>query len=156
MSVSATKCKQLDSPTLEASLECACLSFRQASRMVTQLFDDALMPVGLLSAQVPILIVLALYNPLTITRLASMLLMDRTTLTKNLKTLKARGFIRQGSDKDRRKTLLFITPKGHAILVETHPLWLKAQQRIVDGYGKSRWKVIRKALAQAVQIVSGR
>jgi DNA-binding MarR family transcriptional regulator len=156
MPVSVKKSKQLNASTLEASLECACLSFRQAARMVTQLFDDALMPVGLLSAQVPILIVLALYNPLTITRLASMLLMDRTTLTKNLKVLKARGFIREASDKDKRKTLLFITPKGHIILVETHPLWLKAQKRIVDGYGKDKWQVIRKDLAKAVQLVSGR
>jgi len=150
------KKKKLDRATLEASLDCACLSFRQASRMVTQLFDDALMPVGLLSSQLPILIVLALYSPLTITRLATMLVMDRTTLTKNLKVLKSRGLIREVPDKDRRKTLLELTAKGEALLVKSHPLWLKAQQRIVDGFGPGHWQVIRKELNQAVQIASSR
>src|ERR1700677_4114610 len=85
---------KLDKKTLEGCLDCACLSFRQAARMVTQLFDEALIPVGLLSTQLPVLIVVNLQSPVTITRLASILIMDRTTLTKNLKPLLAKGYIR--------------------------------------------------------------
>src|SRR5580692_1648400 len=97
------KNKILNERSLELCLDCACLSLRQASRMVTQLFDDALMPVGLLSTQLPVLVVLARYGPLTISRLASLIIIDRTTLTRNLKPLQHRGYVRAVPTKDKRK-----------------------------------------------------
>jgi DNA-binding MarR family transcriptional regulator len=150
------KKKRLDKKTLEGCLECACLSFRQASRMVTQLFDDALMPVGLLSTQLPVLIVLSLYRPLTITRLAAMLVMDRTTLTKNLKPLVAKGYVRSVKGEDKRKTLLDLTAQGEAVLVKSYPLWRSAQKQIVEGLGSDQWEVVREKLGQVVRIAATR
>jgi DNA-binding MarR family transcriptional regulator len=148
--------KKLDPVTLEKCLDCACLSFRQASRMVTQLFDDALVPVGLVSTQLPILILLALYGPLTVSRLATMLVMDRTTLTRVLKPLQSKNLIRSVPTTDKRKHMLEITPKGQAILVEAHPLWQKAQGQIVQGLTPDKWNMVRQQLGQVVQIAGGR
>jgi DNA-binding MarR family transcriptional regulator len=150
------KSKKLDKEILEGCLQCACLSFRQASRMVTQLFDDALVSVGLLSTQLPVLILLSLYSPLTITRLAQLLVMDRTTLTKNLKVLQAKAYIKVMSDKDKRKTLLTLTAKGESMLVKAYPLWQQAQKRIVEGLGSEQWEVVRQQLGQVVQIAGSR
>jgi DNA-binding MarR family transcriptional regulator len=147
---------RLDKKTLEGCLDCACLSFRQASRMVTQLFDEALVPVGLLSTQLPVLIVINLHNPITITRLASMLIMDRTTLTKNLKPLLTKGYIRTVHSEDKRKTLLELTPHGEALLVKSYPLWRRAQKQIVEGLGSDQWDIVRDKLGQVVRIASGR
>lgn len=147
---------KLDKKTLEACLECACLSFRQASRMVTQLFDDALLPVGLLSTQLPVLIVVNLHSPITITRLASILIMDRTTLTKNLKPLQSKGYIRTVRSDDKRKTLLALTPQGEALLVKSYPLWRTAQRQIVEGLGHDQWDVVKDKLGQVVRIAAGR
>jgi DNA-binding MarR family transcriptional regulator len=150
------KQKKLDNRTLEGCLQCACLTFRQASRMVTQLFDEALVPVGLLSTQLPVLILLSLYSPLTISRLANLLIMDRTTLTKNLKPLQARGLIKQVPNKDKRKTLLKLTAKGEAMLVKSYPLWQRAQKQVVEGLGSDQWEVMRNRLSQVVQIAGTR
>jgi len=148
--------KKLDAATLEKCLDCACLSFRQASRLVTQLFDDALMPVGLVSSQLPVLILLALYGPLTVSRLAALLLMDRTTLTRVLKPLESKNLIRTVPTSDKRKRLLEITAKGQDILVDAHPLWQKAQGQIVHGMKPHKWELVRQQLGQVAQIASGR
>lgn len=150
------KKKKLDPKSLEKCLDCACLSFRQASRMVTQLFDDALASVGLLSTQLPVLVLLALYGPLTISRLAALLVMDRTTLNRVLKPLQARGYIRTVATTDKRKNLLELAPKGHEIIVEAYPLWQKAQEQIVQGLKPQHWKSVRQQLGEVVQIASRR
>jgi DNA-binding MarR family transcriptional regulator len=124
--------------------------------MVTQLFVEALVPVGLLSTQLPVLILLSLYSPLTISRLANLLIMDRTTLTKNLKPLQARGLIKQVPNKDKRKTLLKLTAKGEAMLVKSYPLWQRAQKQVVEGLGSDQWEVMRNRLSQVVQIAGTR
>ncbi len=114
------------------------------------------MPVGLLSTQLPVLIVLGLHSPLAITRLANLLVMDRTTLTKNLKPLLARGLIRTTPYKDKRKTLLKLTAKGEEMLVKAYPLWRRAQSQIVDGLGNEEWENVRNRLGQVVQIAGNR
>lgn len=148
--------KKLDSLTLAKCLDCACLSFRQASRTVTQLFDDALVPVGLVSTQLPVLVVLGVYGPLTVSRVAALLLMDRTTLNRVLKPLQVRGYVRTISTTDKRKNMLELTSKGHEIIVAAHPLWQKAQEQIVQGLKPKQWNLIRQQLGQVVQIASGR
>lgn len=148
--------KKLDPATLEKCLDCACLSFRQASRMVTQLFDDTLVPVGLLSTQLPVLVVLAVYGPLTISRLAAMLVMDRSTLTRILKPLQARKYVQIVTTTDKRKSLLKLTAKGSDIIAEAYPLWEKAQGQIVQGLKPNQWKTVRAQLGQVVQIAGRR
>jgi DNA-binding MarR family transcriptional regulator len=147
---------KLTKKTLTDCLDCACLSFRQTSRMVTQLFDDSLASVGLLSTQLPVLILVSLHSPITISRLASMLIMDRTTLTKNLKPLHAKGYIRTVRSDDKRKTLLELTPEGETILHKSYPLWRQAQKRIVDGLGADQWSLVRDKLTQVIQIAARR
>jgi DNA-binding MarR family transcriptional regulator len=151
-----SKNKILDPRALEGCLDCACLSLRQASRMVTQLFDDALVPVGLLSTQLPVLVVLALYGPLTISRLASLIIIDRTTLTRNLKPLQAKGYIQIVSTSDKRKKLLEISQKGRQVIADAYPLWKKVQGQIVQGLRPGHWKAVREQLGQLVQIASKR
>jgi DNA-binding MarR family transcriptional regulator len=150
------KARKLDPATLESCLDCACLSFRQAARTVTQLFDESLVPVGLLSTQLPILILLALNDSLAVTRLANLLVMDRTTLTKNLKPLYKRGLVRTITGPDRRKTLLRITPEGEALVAQAHPYWRKAQMQIVEGLGTGQWKQMRNRLGRVVRVAGNR
>src|ERR1700677_2621881 len=150
------KNKILTARSLEHCLDCACLSLRQASRMVTQLFDDALVPVGLLSTQLPVLVVLALYGPLTISRLASLIIIDRTTLNRNLKPLQVRGYIQSVATNDKRKNMLEISPKGRQIIADAYPLWQKAQGQIVQGLLPGHWKNVREELGQLVQIAGKR
>ena len=70
---------------------CLCVNLRMASRVVTQLYDDVFAPTGLRSTHSPILLALALGGSSPLTRLAEMLAMDRTTLTRNLLAVGSQG-----------------------------------------------------------------
>ena len=76
---------------------CACLNVRKAARAVTQLYDEVLQPTGLRSTQFNLLVAVALAGEAPVTRLAEALVMDRTTLARNLKPC-----VRQGSSRLRQ------------------------------------------------------
>jgi DNA-binding MarR family transcriptional regulator len=71
----------------------AVMNFRQVTRAVTAQFDDALRPAGLRATQLNLLVVIEGAFAVTVTELAAILAMDRTTLTRNLKLLRARGLV---------------------------------------------------------------
>ena len=66
---------------------CTCFNLRKAARAVTQAYDEALKLQGLRATQISILAMLSELGPVTMTNLADQLVMDRTTLTRNLKPL---------------------------------------------------------------------
>ncbi len=70
---------------------CAVMNFRQVTRAVTAQFDDALRPAGLRATQLNLLVVIEGAFANTVTELAAILAMDRTTMTRNLKLLRARA-----------------------------------------------------------------
>ena len=70
---------------------CTCANLRKATRVITQAFDAALQPTGLKATQFTVLATLARQGDGPLTLLAESLVMDRTTLTRNLKPWSARG-----------------------------------------------------------------
>jgi DNA-binding MarR family transcriptional regulator len=76
-----------------------------------------------------------LYPTSTISRLADLMLLDRTTLNRNLKPLEREGLIQSGHGKDLRTRTLDLTPQGVEVLQRALPLWLEAQSAIVDIMG---------------------
>ena len=86
---------------------CNCLALRQASRHVTQFYDQLLASSGLRTTQFAILIRLRLVGPITINALAKALVMDRTTLARNILPLEREGLIDVVSGRaDRRSKIL--------------------------------------------------
>jgi DNA-binding MarR family transcriptional regulator len=59
-----------------------------------------------------------------IASVATLLAMDRTTLTAALKPLKRRGLVTVARDpSDRRGRLLSLTPEGRTVLASAVPIW---------------------------------
>ena len=103
---------------------CLCLAAQRAARSLARRFDRALRPVGITSGQFSLLMSLNRPDPPSVGAVAALLVMDRTTLTANLKPLERRGFIRISVDPaDRRGRLLALTDAGHALLLEALPIW---------------------------------
>ena len=75
---------------------CNCLALRQAARHVTQFYDQFLAPSDLRSTQYSILARLQRRGPMTINALAGELVMDRTTLGRNILPLQRDGLIVAG------------------------------------------------------------
>src|SRR5262249_35561792 len=79
---------------LQGAEGCNCFAVRSAARHVTQLYDQFLAPIGLRVTQFSILAILKRLGPLTINALAKQLVMDRTTLGRNILPLERDGLIR--------------------------------------------------------------
>lgn len=103
---------------------CLCLHAQRAARALARRFDSALKSVGITSGQFSLLMSLNRPKPPNLGSVATLLAMDRTTLTANLKPLERRQLIATAPDgADRRARLLSLTAAGHAVLAEAVPIW---------------------------------
>jgi DNA-binding MarR family transcriptional regulator len=124
----------------DAARNCACFNLRKAARAVTQLYEAALAPSGMRATQFSVLTALALVDSAPLSRVADGLVMDRTTLTRNLRPLARRGWVRiEAGDEDRRERYLSLTRSGRAALDRALPLWQQAQARLHAHVGDARW-----------------
>jgi DNA-binding MarR family transcriptional regulator len=135
---------------------CNCLALRQAARHVTQFYDQFLVPSGLRTTQYSILARLHRKGPMTINALAAELVMDRTTLGRNILPLQRDGLIAiDRGDSDRRSKELHLTPRGIARFEAGRKAWQKAQVRFETAFGAKRAKALR-TLLHAVATGDGR
>src|SRR6202043_3168327 len=126
---------------------CNCLALRQAARHVTQFYDQFLAPSGLRSTQYSILARLQRRGPMTINALAGELVMDRTTLGRNILPLQRDGLIVVGPGKsDRRSKELRLTAAGTARFRAALKAWQAAQARFETAFGAERAGELRALL----------
>jgi DNA-binding MarR family transcriptional regulator len=126
---------------------CNCLALRQASRHVTQFYDRVLAPTGLRTTQFSILAKLKRMGPMTINALAASLVMDRTTLGRNILPLQREGLIAVAEGReDRRSKELHLTGAGAARLRVCVKLWTRAQTRFETVFGSRRSLDLRAIL----------
>lgn len=123
---------------VDAAVDCVWQNFRKASRALTQFYDAALEPSGLRVTQVSLLVGLHLSGGATMSRLACDLAIDRTTLTRNLKPLVARGWLEIGREDDERVRPVAITDAGRQRVAAATPLWREAQRRVAGDIGETR------------------
>ena len=130
--------------------DCNCLAVRQAARHITQFYDQFLAASGLRTTQFSILATLRRLGPMTINALAAEMVMDRTTLGRNVLPLERDGLIAiQQSSRDRRSKELQITEAGEARFRAGMKRWIKAQQQFEKAFGAKRTADMR-ALLHAV------
>jgi DNA-binding MarR family transcriptional regulator len=130
---------------------CNCHAIRQAARHVTQFYDQQLAPSGLRVTQFSILARLRRGGPMTINALAAALVMDRTTLGRNILPLQRDGLIEVApAESDRRRHELRVTAAG----IERHRAalarWAEAQKRFSTVFGDNRATALRGLLREVV------
>ena len=130
---------------------CVCANLRKTARAVSQLYDDYLRPSGLRVTQFGLLGALARGRPMTVGELATAMVMDRTTLTRNLRLVEREGWIRTSAGKDRRQRLVEITTSGRKVWEDAIPLWRAAQRHMLEGIGDEAWPRLRDELAVATE-----
>jgi DNA-binding MarR family transcriptional regulator len=110
---------------------CLCLHLQRAARALARRFDEALRPFGLTSGQYSMMMSLNQPEPPSIGSIASLLSVDRTTLTAALKPLQRRGLVAVTVDaNDRRSRRLKLTPVGRALLASAVPVWRRTHAKI--------------------------
>jgi DNA-binding MarR family transcriptional regulator len=130
---------------------CACHKVRMAARAVTRTYDDALRPVGLRATQLAVLVAIAVEGAMSITALAKLMVMDRSTLTRNLRPLEEEGLVAVGLEGWRRSRTLEVTEKGRSRLGDALPLWKQAQETLRDKLGEQNWVNIHSDLDRLIR-----
>jgi DNA-binding MarR family transcriptional regulator len=110
---------------------CLCLHLQSAARVAARHFDEAFRPLKLTNGQFSLLMAINRREPPSIGNVATVLAMDRTTLTANLKPLQRRRLLTVAVDPaDKRSRHLALTPAGRALLAKAVPLWRRTHAAI--------------------------
>jgi len=84
------------------------------------------------------------------------LVMDRTTLTRNLRPLETAGLLRVArAPGDDRLRVLFLTRAGERKIEAAFPLWERAQHMVRKRFGERRADTLRDELAELVHDLQG-
>jgi DNA-binding MarR family transcriptional regulator len=128
---------------------CLCLHVQRAARALARRFDDALRPLEVTQGQFSLLMSLNRPEPPRVGDVASLLAMDRTTLTANLKPLERRGLVKVRPDKaDRRSRRLTLTADGLALLAAAVPVWTRTHAETEALLTRSSADTLRAALQE--------
>ena len=125
---------------------CVCFQLRKTSRTITQLYDAALQPAGLRSTQFALLVAVAKKEPITISELGDLLVIDPTTLSRSLRKLQRMEHVELVSGADRRERLVRLSSKGRRIVRKSLPHWAKVQEQVVSMLAQPGWREIQKSL----------
>lgn len=141
----------LDAARIMAA-DCLCFRTRRTARAITRLYDAALRPTGLQATQVTLMNAVALGPDCTqpMGRLAEILAVEISTLTRNLRPLESAGLIEIGrNEADRRVRIVRLTGPGKARLVAALPHWNRAHAEIVATLGVGTSRALHAALDAA-------
>jgi DNA-binding MarR family transcriptional regulator len=127
-------------------LPCTAANLRRAARAVTQVYDAQLRLVGLTIAQFTLLQTLSLAGRISQRRLGQILVLDSTTLTRTLRPLERKGWIRRRSGEDRRERQIELTAAGRSRFRAAIPAWNRAQKLVSAGIGR-RWNPLMRELS---------
>ena len=133
--------------------DCACFNLQKATRAVSQYYSKFLRPSGLRGTQFTILRVLAAVDSGNITNLANIMVVDRTTLTRNLRPLEKRKLVKIVTGQDQRSREVRLTKKGKNTLMIAIPLWEEAQKRFSEKLSKEEFQNIFKMMSSIIEVV---
>ncbi|MFT4096583.1 MAG: MarR family winged helix-turn-helix transcriptional regulator [Rhodoblastus sp.] len=130
---------------------CTASRVRKASRRVSQIYDRELAPYDLTVTQFGLLVQLRAAPGASIGALADSMVMDATTLSRNLRPLERRQLVVAEADKeDGRVRKLKLTPQGRATLDRALNGWRAAQDTIAAALGADEMRALNAALDRAL------
>ena len=112
-------------------VNCSCIAdkVRLLNRVITKVYDDALKPAGITTAQMNILGVVAKYGDATPRQVCDWLSMEKSTLSRNCRRLRENGWMNV-IEEDGRAHRFQITAKGARLWKRIVPLWQEAQDQV--------------------------
>lgn len=129
--------------------ECMAVRLRMLNRAVTNIYDEALRPLGIRSGQLTILVVTARAGTAQPAEMCKRLLLDPSTLSRNVERMKAKGWLENVEGDDGRAQPFRLTAKGKRLLEKVSPAWETAQEQAESLLGKQACVLIDKASMRA-------
>ena len=133
---------------------CLCESLRRAARATTRMYDEALRPVDLRLSQFSLLAALTRSDEARVRDLADSLVLEDSTLTRNLKPLVERGLLTVRPGTDRREKLVSLTTAGRTLLAKAAPLWRATQTQLHERLPGATWDTAFRVLPKITAAAS--
>src|SRR6266566_10060554 len=140
-----------DATDYMAAADCFCLASRQAARKITRLYDRTMQASEIRVTQFTILAQLMLRGEMPIGKLASILGMERTTLTRNLTLLEQQKWISIKAGDDPRSRMIGITAQGRGMVRRGFPYWSKAQAKVGKMLGADGQAALKVLAARSLE-----
>jgi DNA-binding MarR family transcriptional regulator len=115
--------------------ECIAGRWRMLNRAITNIYNDALRPLGLKASQLSILILTAKLGLARPGQVCEILQLDASTLSRNVKPLQAHGWVEVVPGEDARAQPFRLTPKGKRLIEKAVPAWEEAQRQATELLG---------------------
>ena len=122
--------------------DCLCGNLRLATRVVTAAYDERLAAAGLTSAQLNVLWCVLSAEPLSMQRIGELLMMEKSTVTRNVASMRAKGLLRVEAGSDARVKEVLATPAGRKTFALAMPHWQLAQREMSAILGGSRFRTL--------------
>ncbi len=129
----------------EVLRSCVCSRTRMLDRLLTQLFDDALAPIGLRANQLTVLSLVASMDGLRAVDVSRYLEMDKSTVSRGLALLREKGWVEEGRGAAQGPKTLALTREGSSILSRAMPYWRQAGEEAEQLLGETSVEALRCA-----------
>jgi DNA-binding MarR family transcriptional regulator len=126
--------------------ECLAVRVRRLGRVVTRIYDAALAPLGVTTAQLNLLAAIGVGAGTTQTGLGRLLDVEKSTLSRDLKKMEHLGWIRSAAAPTGRGRSISITPAGARLLTQARPAWERAQRAALEQLGHGAFGTLREVL----------
>lgn len=136
--------------------ECVAVRLRMLNRVVTNIYDDALRPLGLKVSQMNILVAAAKMRTARPVEVCEHLHLDVSTLSRNVERMKARGWLEVVPAEDGRSQPFRLTPRGRRLLEKAIPAWREAQQQVKKVLGDGFLEQLNEAMKRVSRAGAGR
>ncbi len=124
--------------------DCIAVRLRLLNRVVTNLYDEALRPLGVKVSQLNILVVTTQLGVASPAAVCDLLQLDTSTLSRNVDRMRAKGWVHVVPAKDARAQPFRLTTRGQKLLERSVPAWKQAQHKASDLMGKDGVALLTK------------
>ena len=128
--------------------ECLAVRLRMLNRVITNIYDDALRPLGMKTSQLNILVAAKRAGLARPAEICQLLQLDTSTLSRNVERMMARGWLEVVADEDGRAQPFRLTAKGKQLLQRAEPAWEQAQRKATELLGGDAISVISDAVTR--------
>jgi Transcriptional regulators len=122
--------------------DCLCGNLRLATRVVTAAYDEKLAAAGISSAQLSVLWCVMSAERLSMQRIGELLAMEKSTVTRNVAAMRAKGLLRVEPGADGRVKEVCPTPAGKRAFATAIGHWQSAQRDMASLLGAERFRAL--------------
>jgi DNA-binding MarR family transcriptional regulator len=125
--------------------DCIAVRLRLLNRIVTNVYDDALRPLGLKVSQLNLLVVTGKLGLAQPAKVCDLLQLDTSTLSRNVERMRAKGWVEVVPGEDARTQPFRLTVQGRRLLERAVPAWERAQKQAEELLGNEGTALLNKA-----------